>query len=91
MIVYRKYDNSTDIDTEYYGEDAENFLESINWHSDIEYLGKECITSQGVGIIIGVEDSQSASDYYFIVYIPNTREIFYQIANSQRFISTIKI
>lgn len=91
MIVYHKYDNTSDVDTEYYGKDAEDFLESINYHSDIEYLGKECYTSRGSGIIIGFEDSQSASDYYFIVYIPNTREVYYQLANSSSFTKTIKV
>lgn len=78
-------------DTQYFGKDAEDFLESINWHNDIEYLGKECYTSRSSGIIIGFEDSQSASDYYFIVYIPNIRDVHYQLANSLAFTKTIKI
>lgn len=79
------------VDTQYFGKDAEDFLESINWHSDIEYLGKECITDrdQKQGIIVGFEDSESAMDYYFIVFIPETGEVYYELANSPTFTKNI--
>ena len=73
------------IDYRYYSKDAEEFLKSINWENDIKYLGKEC----DYGIIIGIEDSNSYSDYYFIVYDPRTNKISYQLANDQEFINSI--
>lgn len=79
-------------DTQYFGRDAEDFLESINWHSDIEYLGKECINRYNErGIIIGVEDSESAMDYYYIVYSPETGVTTYELANSTEFVKSIVI
>lgn len=78
------------VDTQYFGKDAEDFLESINWHKDIEYLGKECTTSRGKqGIIVGFEDSESAMDYYFIVYIPELDTVEYELANSAEFVNNI--
>lgn len=83
-----RQDPSTD--TQYFGKDAEDFLESINWHKDIEYLGKECTTSGGKqGIIVGFEDSESAMDYYFIVYIPELDTVEYELANSAEFVNNI--
>lgn len=78
------------VDIQYFGKDAEDFLESINWHTDIEYLGKECTVSCGKqGIIIGFEDCESATDYYFIVYLPEEKTIYYQLANNAEFIKSI--
>lgn len=80
------------VDTQYFGKDAEDFLESINWHSDIDYLGKECITDEGKqGIIVGFEDSESAMDYYFIVFIPETGKASYELANSPTFTKNIML
>lgn len=80
------------VNTQYFGKDAEDFLESINWHSDIDYLGKECITDEGKrGIIVGFEDSESAMDYYFIVFIPKTGEVSYELANSPTFTKNIML
>ena len=76
--------------TKYFCKDAENFLENINHHSDIEYLGKECLTSNNKkGIIIGIEDS--ISDYYYIVYIPEEHKVRYELMNSSEFIKNIII
>lgn len=72
-------------DYRYYGKDAEEFLKSMNWEDDIKYLGKECKD----GIIIGIEDSNSYNDYYFIVYDPRINEIKYKLANGIDFIDTI--
>lgn len=78
------------VDTHYFGKDAEDFLESINWHSDIEYLGKECTTFHGKqGIIVGFEDCESAMDYYFIVYIPEEDTVCYELANSVDFSKSV--
>lgn len=80
------------VDTQYFGKDAEDFLESINWHSDIDYLGKECITDEGKqGIIVGFEDSESAMDYYFIVFVPETGKVSYELANSSTFTKNIML
>lgn len=77
---------------QYYGRDAENFLESIGWHSDIDYLGKECTTSKGKqGIIVGFEDNDDYSDYYFIVFIPETKHLYYELANNSKFVDSIKL
>lgn len=90
MILKFPYEKGLDgmsgVDTQYFGKDAEAFLESINWHSDIEYLGKECTTSHNKnGIIIGFEDSNSYDDYYFIVYLPEEGKVVYELANSHLF------
>lgn len=79
------------VDTRYFGDDAKNFLENINWHEKSEYIGKECITShEGKrGIIIGFEDSQCAADYYYIVFIPDEKKIVYELANYRPFIESI--
>lgn len=49
------------IDTRYFSKDAEDFLENINYHSNIEHLRKECLTTldKQKGIIVGIEDSDS--------------------------------
>ncbi len=96
MIIKRQFEKGLTglpgVDTRYFGKDAENFLESINWHTEIDYLGKEC-TADGdkTGIIIGFEDSESYMDYYFIIFIIETEEVVYQLANSSSFIKSIKI
>lgn len=82
--------NKPGVDTHYFGKDAEDFLESINWHSDIEYLGKECVTNKGKqGIIVGFEDCEYISDYYFIVYVPEEDTVYYELANSAAFVKSI--
>lgn len=86
-IPYTKglYDENG-IDYRYYGLDAINFLIDMNWESDIQYLGKEC----DEGIIIGIEDSNSHCDYYYIVYDPKTDKAKYILANDTKFVNTIK-
>lgn len=85
-------DGRSGVDTQYFGKDAEDFLESNNWHSDIEYLGKECTTSSGkTGIIVGFESSESFIDYYFIVYLPEEGKVCYELANSSTFAKSVKI
>lgn len=95
MILVYPYETGlngpSEIDTQYFGKDAENFLKSINWLEDINYLGKECVTEKGRGIIIGFEDCCSANDYYFIVYLPEIGEVCYQLANHRPFIESIEI
>lgn len=76
---------------QYFGKDAEDFLESINWHSDIDYLGKECTTKHGIGIIIGFEDNNLYNDYYYIIYLPQIDKVIYELANNTEFIDSIKI
>lgn len=74
-------------DYRYYGKDAEEFLKSIGWEHDIKFLGKECKH----GIIIGIEDSNSCADYYYIVYDPKTDKISYQLANNNEFFNSITL
>lgn len=58
----------------------------------INYLGKECTTDKGLqGIIIGIEDCNSFCDYYYIVYVPESKQVTYELANSADFVKTIKI
>lgn len=77
------------INTQYFGKDAEDFLESINYHSTIEYLGKECTVKGKQGIIIGIEDNEEYEDYYYIIYIPEDKVVYYQMVNDSKFIETI--
>ena len=95
MIIenkFTKYDTETGINTRYFGKDAEDFLENINWHSDIDYLGKECtVVGKQQGIIIGIEDNEEYNDYYYIVYIPQDNRVTYVLANNTNFINTIKL
>lgn len=70
-------------DVQYFGKDAEEFLKSIKWDKSINYLGKECTTDKGLqGIIIGIEDCNSFCDYYYIVYVPESKQVTYELANS---------
>lgn len=79
-------------DCQYFGKDAEEFLKSIKWDKSINYLGKECTIDKGLqGIIVGIEDCNSFCDYYYIVYIPESKQIMYELANSADFVKTIKI
>ncbi len=96
MIIKRPFEKGLfdrpGVDTRYFGKDAEDFLESINWHSDINYLGKECVVNgRDKGIIVGIEDSESYDDYYYIVFIPETGEVTYPLANDAQFIGTIEV
>ena len=78
-------------DVQYFGKDAEEFLKSIKWDKSINYLGKECTTDKGLqGIIIGIEDCNSFCDYY-IVYVPESKQVTHELANSADFVKTIKI
>lgn len=43
------------------------------------------------GIIIGIEDCNSFCDYYYIVYVPESKQVTYELANSADFVKTIKI
>lgn len=81
-------------DCQYIGKDAEEFLKSIGWKKSIKYLGKECCTTEDngkQGVIIGFEDSQSFFDYYYIVYVPETGKVTYELANNADFVKSIKI
>ena len=94
MIIKRPFEkgfiDGPGVNTQYYGKDAEDFLESINWHKERDYIGRNCITDKGEeGVIIGFEDCQSYDDYYYIIYIPKTNEVFYGLANGE-FIKSIE-
>ena len=57
-----------------------------------EHLYCDCITRTGDdGIIVGVEDSNSFLDYYYIVFIPSKNEVMYELINDSSFIKTIKV
>lgn len=78
------------VDTHYFGKDAEVFLKEIGWEGDVVYLGKECtVKSNNKGIIIGIEDSNTFMDYYYIVYVPAEDKLYYELANSSEFVNTI--
>lgn len=42
-------------------------------------------------VIIGIEDCNSFCDYYYIVYVPESKQVVYELANSADFVKTIKI
>ena len=79
-------------DVQYFGKDAEEFLKSIKWDKSINYLGKECTTDKRLKRIIkGTEGCHSFCDYYYIVYVPESKQVTYELANSADFVKTIKI
>lgn len=78
-------------DIRYYGEDAKEFLRSSKFYEDSNIIGKDYITDDGdKGIIIGVEDSKSFMDYYFIVFIPSKEIVKYELANNPEFYKNVK-
>lgn len=81
------------VDTRYFGKDAEDFLKGIGWQEDIKYLGKECLAynAKKEGVIIGIEDSELFDDYYFIVFVPESEKLYYELANNPEFINSIKL
>ena len=71
--------------TQYYGQDAIDFAnnherEDIrNWI--LEYLHKDCITSnKEIGTVIGIEDNEEFDDYYLIIYVPEIKEVRFDLA-----------
>lgn len=79
---------------QYYGESCLNLPLGIREEirNDVKkYIGKKCTTLNGYeGIIIGFEDNSYYRDYYYIVFVPETKEIVYALANNAGFIETIK-
>ena len=50
-----------------------------------------CTTDKGLqGIIIGIEDCNSFCDYYYIVYVPESKQVTYELANSADFVRQLK-
>lgn len=69
-------------DTQYFGKDAIKF----NAFGDTaQNIYKECETEKGRGIIIGVENSETFMDVYYIIYIPNTGETVFELVNNASF------
>ena len=78
-------------DIRYYGEDAKEFLRSSKLYKDIDLIDRDYITEDGdEGIIIGIEDSESFMDYYFIIFIPSKEIVKYELANNPEFYKNIK-
>lgn len=79
---------------QYYGESCLNLPLGIREEirNDVKkYIGKKCTTLNGYeGIIIGFEDNSYYRDYYYIIFVPETKEIVYALANNAGFIETIK-
>lgn len=97
MIYRLKEFTFTDIEypvIQYYGESCLNLPYGIReeFREDVKkYIGKECTTLEGYrGIIIGFEDNSYYRDYYYIVFVPETKEIVYALANNSQFTETIK-
>ena len=70
------------------------FIYLFIWYIQMSqyYLGKECTIDKGLqGIIVGIEDCNSFCDYYYIVYVPESKQVMYELANSADFVKTIKI
>lgn len=70
--------------TQYYGNDAITFAECHkredikNWI--LSCLSKDCNIRGEKGIVIGVEDNEVFIEYYLIVFIPETKEITYELS-----------
>lgn len=98
MIIRRPFEKSISEyvkngeDISYYGKDS-LLVDNAEVAKIIkEHLYCDCITHTGnKGIIIGVEDSNSFLDYYYIVYIPSNGRIEYELINDQSFWETIKV
>lgn len=86
MIYTRHlYDPPTlDIDyVQYFGEDVEKFpaRQDIK-NSILKSINKECTTPDGYsGIIVGVEDNHSYNDYYYIIWVPESGKMIYELVN----------
>ena len=70
-------------DTQYFGKDA---IEFNAFGDTAQNIYKECETKKGKGIIIGVEDSETFMDIYYIVYIPSTGETTFELINNASFV-----
>ena len=89
MIVKNSYDKDflgreypCDI-IQFYGKDAIDCTE-IEYVNDLirEVLFKDCITSRGEkGIVIGYEINEVWMDDYFIIFVPRTNELYYELVN----------
>ena len=78
--------NQSGEDTQYFGNDAREFLKSINWNDIIDNIGRDCLTSkQDCGTIIGIEDSQCYLDIYYIIFVPSLEELQFELVNNRDF------
>lgn len=82
-------------DVQYFGNDALNANIREDFKEDIKkYLGKDCSIIRGEevidGVIIGIEDNNTFQDYYYIVYSPEKKQVFFQLCNDVSFCKTIK-
>lgn len=79
-------------DISYYGKDALLVSDEEVAKRIKEYLYCDCITHTGdKGIIIGVEESNSFLDYYYIVFIPSKNKVMHELVNDPSFSKTIKV
>lgn len=86
-MIIRKDENIS-----YYGKDALQIENAEIAKVIKKYLYCDCVTFKGNrGVIIGIEDSNSFLDYYFIVLIPSKKEIEYELVNDSNFIETIQV
>lgn len=86
MILKRYLNNDINQDIEaiqYFGEDLKNFEASEEIKNlMIDNIYKECETYEGHrGFIIGIEDNYKYKDYYYIIWIPHTQEICYELSH----------
>ena len=98
MIVRKPFEKSISKyvkngeDISYYGKDALLIDNKDIAKAMKEHLYCDCITHTGDdGIIVGVEDSNSFLDYYYIVFIPSKNKVMYELINDSSFIKTIKV
>lgn len=87
MILERYLNNDIEQGIEaiqYFGEDLKNFKAKENIKKIIiDNIYKECETYEGFrGFIIGIEDNYIYKDYYYIIWIPQTQEICYELMNA---------
>lgn len=61
----------------YLDDDARNFLENMNYHEEVDYIGADYYIDGNRGIIIGCEDNLYLGYYYFLIFLPDIGMIAY--------------
>lgn len=81
------------VNKQYFGDDAINLKYSDNKIISKRIapnINKKCRFSDHDGIIIGFENNESYNDYYYIIYIPETREVAFRLCNDTQFVKSIE-
>lgn len=78
--------------TQFYGKDSIDCTDREDLNDLIqEVLFKKCLTFRNqVGTVIGFEINEVWMDDYFIVYVPETGKLEYELVNNQSFYDKIE-